>query len=72
MQDLLVESGIQEIRNPSSTDKKSGIQYLVTSIQDHLGFLSACVQTPLPSGKLDFFSPIFPDGRGVCTQARFL
>ena len=37
------------------------------------GFRLACVQTPLPSGKVleGTPSPIFPEGRGVCTQARF-
>ena len=39
------------------------------------GFRLACVQTPLPSGKIweGTPSPIFPEGRGggVCTQARF-
>ena len=37
------------------------------------GFRLAYVQTPLPSGKIweGTPSPIFPEGRGVCTQARF-
>ena len=37
------------------------------------GFRLACVQTPLPSGKIweGTPSPVFPEGRGVCTQARF-
>ena len=36
-------------------------------------FRLACLQTPLPSGKVweGIPSPIFPEGRGVCTQARF-
>ena len=37
------------------------------------GFRLACVQTPLPSGKIweGTPPPIFPEGRGACTQARF-